>query len=293
MEPSSHPEQIRLRATLIDRLKRFATSREDPRAQSGFRPLGTQLFTYCAFAEERIRRVQLPYPAIGVVLSGSKEVWLGDVGRRLLPGEVFVMPGNVELDVVNYPDDRQNLYESLLMEVRSVPLAITSRAGRPRASTASDIGVELTTELVDALGHAAIALAESAHAEALAEHRLTEVLMLLADLPAARSLFPLTLADRVCWTIRAQPSHDWTAAEIATRLGVGESTLRRHLSGQGTPLRQILAAVRMQVAHDLLANGGNSVTQAAQAAGYASRSHFARQFRNAHGQTPSESRNGA
>jgi AraC-like DNA-binding protein len=46
----------------------------------------------------------------------------------------------------------------------------------------------------------------------------------------------------------------------------------------------------MGVAQDMLTRGDTSVTAAAEAAGYSSRSHFTRRFRSIYGSTPGERR---
>ncbi|MGH1559092.1 helix-turn-helix transcriptional regulator [Caulobacter segnis] len=68
--------------------------------------------------------------------------------------------------------------------------------------------------------------------------------------------------------------------------------MRRRLSVEGTSFREILLKARMDLASTLLAQSDASVGQAAQAAGYRSRSHFARRFRKAYGLTPREIRGG-
>ncbi|MCB1883786.1 MAG: helix-turn-helix transcriptional regulator [Geminicoccaceae bacterium] len=288
MSTPPEPDQSRLRARLLERLRPLAAH---DRRQAGIHVHGPQLFSYCALATERLTRARLAHPAIGIVLSGNKEVWMGDSGQRLLPGEVFVFPGSLDLDVVNVPDDRAGLYESLLLEVSALPASLAG-AGTD-APPGFDIKLPLTPDLVDALGHAAITLAASDHAEALAEHRLAEVLLLLKNMPAAKPLFAAGLADRVTWMVLNAPAHDWTAAEIAAKLGVGASTLRRRFAREGRSLRRIVREARMRLAREMLRAGNGTVTQAAEAVGYASRSHFAHRFKSAYGVPPSRSRDGA
>lgn len=60
---------------------------------------------------------------------------------------------------------------------------------------------------------------------------------------------------------------------------------RRHLAAEGTRLRDVSRAARMDAARDALA-AGLSAGQAAELAGYSSRSHFARRFREAYGVNP-------
>ena len=273
---------------LLDRLRPLATKPGRPRKQPGMHIHGRQLFSYCCFATERLAQVTIERPLIGMVLSGAKEFWLGDSGQRFAAGDVFVVPGASTLDVVNLPDERGGLYESLLVEVPRLPPAIARMTALPPLPRRRgfDLRVTLTADLVDALTHAATTLASSHNAEVLAEHRLTEVLMLLRADPAARPLFDAPLGERIGWMVAADPTRRWTADDLADRLGMGASTLRRHLTNDGTSLRAVLSAARMQVAQTVLARGDTSVTAAAEAAGYTSRSHFTRRFRSHTGRTP-------
>ncbi len=255
-------------------------------------PRGQQIFSYCCFTTERLAQFTIAKPIIGMVLSGVKEFWLGDNGRRFVAGDVFVLPGGATLDVVNMPDERTGLYETLIVEVAALPPSIARlpfparRAARPDF----DVGITLTPELVNALAHAATTLATSEHATVLAEHRLAEVLMLLRDDPAARALFDAPLADRVRWIVAAEPSRRWTAEEIGRRLAIGASTLRRRLGTEGTSLRAVLASARMEIAEAMLARGEASVNRRRRGRRYTSRSHFTRRFRSVYGSAPGERR---
>ncbi len=288
---TSELEQASLRKRLLQRMDPLAAAGRRGTAEAGLYAFGPQLFSYCAFTVERLAPVRLPHSAIGIVLSGNKEIWLGDAVRQLQPGEVFVLPGSLDFDVVNIPDERRGLYELLLLEVSALPAPLAAiQASSNTPSAAFDVGVPLTGDLVDALGHAAITLSETGYARELADHRLAEVLLLLRDAPAARPLFARNLADQVSWLVLGEPSRDWTAAEIGRELGIGASTLRRRLAVEGQSLRQIMADCRMKLARDLLVAGHSNVAQAAEAAGYASRSHFARRFRRAYGIPPGRMR---
>ena len=67
------------------------------------------------------------------------------------------------------------------------------------------------------------------------------------------------------------------------------SSLRRELDRLGRPFRSLVAESRMQAARRVLEAGGDTAAAMA-AAGYRSRSHFTRAFRQAHGRTPGASR---
>jgi AraC-like DNA-binding protein len=273
---------------LLQALRPLALDPARPQKQPGMHPHGRQLFSYCCFAAERLARISNEKPLIGIVLSGSKEIWLGDAGQRFEEGDVFVFPHGRAFDVVNVPSETSGIYESLIVEVDHVPDAVRRLGRLPRAPAAGlDLRVPLSEDLVAALSHAAPVLAASGHAALLAEHRLTEVLLLLRNVPAAAWLFDVSLPERVALLVASAPAQRWTAEMLGQALGMGASTLRRQLAGEGTSLRAVLSATRMQLAHDVLARGEGNVTAAVSAAGYASRSHFGRQFRGLYGTSPS------
>ncbi len=218
---------------LLEVLRPFASARKESAEAAHVRPHGPQLFSYCCFAAERLARVSNPRPVIGIVLSGTKEFWRGDAGQRFAAGDVFVFPAEVEVDAVNVPSEETGIYESLLLEVHSVPEAIRRLKVRGRLPAQGiDLRVPLTADLVEALGHAAMELSASDHATALAEHRLAEVLLLLRDVPAAACLYGVSLADRVGWLVIGEPARRWTAEQLGRTLGIGASTLRRRLAGR-------------------------------------------------------------
>lgn len=274
---------------LLHLLKPLAMASRTARGP-GFHSHGKELFSYCCVERERLASVVSETNRIGVVLSGEKEFWLGDVGQRFVAGDVFVLPAGQAFDAVNMPSEANGLYESLLVDVTEVPRWILEMPGARAAAGGFDLRVPLGAELVDALGHAAISLGASEHAGALADHRLAEVLILLRKAPAAACLFAQSLAERAAWLVAGSPSKRWTAEALGRELGVGASTLRRKLGAQGTSLRQVMASARMQLAHEMLARGEGNISDAAGIAGYASRSHFARRFVSVYGATPSEVR---
>lgn len=272
-----------LRADLLERLAGFRAS-----DRGGIHPLGENLFTYCSLERERIAAIEMPHPIIGIILRGSKEVWLGDNCETLRPGMVFVLPRNVPLDVVNIPDERLGLYESLLLELQMLPPGVPPlTAGERDAVTAvpGRFRLQLSRDLVEALSHATSALSDERQRETICRLRLAEVMALLRHSSEARPLFDQSLGDEVGWLVRSEPTREWTVAEMAARLGIGASTLRRRLVNEGRPFRRVLTEARMQSAHAMLSAGAGS-TAAAEAAGYTSRSHFARRYREAFGTTP-------
>lgn len=290
---SSADTQANLRQSLLARLAKLKA----PVGSEGAIAYGAteqiRVFGYCARLREDIRQSRLDDPALVVVLEGVKEIWRGEVRQCFEPGQPFVMPAGVKLDIVNIPDPRSGRYESICINVDAGLRHTVWRAtGQDAISTAAsgDVQIALTSDLVEAYGHAAAALSNERNARVLARHRIVEILLLLAHSPVAGLLFAANLSERVEALMRADPAKAWQVGEVARALGLGASTLRRRLNLSGTSFRDILLATRMSTAHSLIDASNYSVTQAAQAAGYASRSHFARRFRAAHGLAPSRLR---
>jgi AraC-like DNA-binding protein len=275
-------DDAELRSGLVERLRPMMA----PSGTAGRYAHGRQLFSYCSIDKERLKAIELPCPILGIMLRGLKEVWLGDTMHLFEPGSVFVLPGSVRMDVVNIPAGRNASYESLLLEVPGLPAGMPPMIGRARGTGGGDpFRVPLDSDLVDALVHAATSIASDAMSEAVKTLRLTEVLTLLQPIEAARPLFATSLPDEVAWLVRSAPSETWTVERAAERLGIGASTLRRRLAAEGSSFRQILRDERLQAGQNALAAGASSLA-AAEAAGYSSRSHFARRYRENYGTSP-------
>ena len=131
-----------------------------------------------------------------------------------------------------------------------------------------------------------------------ADSRLCELLEqhaeeLLARLPAGDAF-----EDRVRKQIASLlPSGETHADRVAETLGVSTSTLRRRLREAGTSHRQLLDAVRCDLACSALLGKDVSVNEVAFLLGFSDASAFHKAFRRWTGQSPSEfaraARNGA
>lgn len=81
-----------------------------------------------------------------------------------------------------------------------------------------------------------------------------------------------------------------TPGMVAAAVGLSERSLGRLFATLGTTPAAWLWQQRLHKAHELLACGQASVSEAATACGFTSFSHFSRAFRRAHGCAPSELR---
>lgn len=290
-EAEGQAPQRPLSMRLLHALKSLCLDQDRIGENPGMHRLGERLFKYRGFVRERATRMCAPFPLIGIIVQGTKEIWLGDHCQRFAPGEVFVMPAHLDLELANIPDKRGGRYESLVIEVSRVPQELAGmshpRPSHPSDASSPNFRVSLTEELIATLVHAARSLRATEHAAKIADIRLMEVLVLISEQPAARPLFQASLEERLAWLVLAEPLRHWTSEEVGRALGLGASTLRRRLAGCGTSLREILVSVRMGIAYRILTAGEGNVSDAVTAAGYASRSHFIRRFQSVYGAPPS------
>ena len=283
-------DQNGLRASLLSRLAGLRAPAGVHGTVAHGADSGVRIFGYCIQERERIARSRMEHPAVVVVLSGTKEVWRGDVAQTFLAGVPFVIPAGMDFDLVNNPDRASGRYESICITVDDVlRRTLRSNLRLPvKGAIPNRLDISLTPALVEAYGHAASALTgmDVRVAATLARYRVLEILLLLAETPVAGMLTAVGRREQVEAIILADPGRTWQVGEVAAELGIGASTLRRQLGRSGTSFRDVSLSVRMATARALLGSSGYSVMQAAQAAGYASRSHFARHVRVVHGKTP-------
>lgn len=252
----------------------------------------------CAFVTRRTERVgelRLDRPALVIVVEGAKEVVRAGRAAWLRSGDALALPVGWRGTVVNEPDPTSGAYRALfvgfpadlvLRAHRAHPAWSAGAAGRTTGSRTTT----LSPALLDGVLHLAEGLTPPGLPRHLVEHRAMEVLLVLVDqgaLPLAPPPASASVSDAVRALLRWRPDHPWTADRIGRQIGLSNATVRRRLEREGTSLRVLVQAERMAYAHALLTEEGLSVGEAAQAAGYASRGHFAQQFRRTFGRPPS------
>ncbi|PWC34429.1 helix-turn-helix transcriptional regulator [Azospirillum sp. TSO35-2] len=282
---------------LLARLSRFAA--RDHRPDGSDRPQRPALWSFVAHDRERMADVRIERTALIAVLEGTKEV-VDPSGtlRRFPTGTAMLLPPGWLGSVVNEPSDGGR-YRALVLEfpadmVRRLLRAHGTEGLGPRARP-GEWRVTLTPGLTDAIDHAAAGLtADPALPPKLAQHRCMEVLLALLEDGVwwLGPIAPTGAADAVRQLVRTRPDHAWTAEGVAGALNLSTGTLRRRLSDEGSSVRRILTEERVAHARDLLEREGLSVQEAAEACGYANRSHFARRIRESTGVNPSGLRGG-
>jgi AraC-like DNA-binding protein len=105
------------------------------------------------------------------------------------------------------------------------------------------------------------------------------------------STFIIRRVGDVLASLPAELERPWTASELSARVGISESHFRRAcLALTGEPPMRYLKRLRLTAAAALLCSSGLSVKEVAGSVGFRDLSHFVRDFRCAHGRSPSSFR---
>jgi AraC-like DNA-binding protein len=280
---------------LIAKLSRFAA--RDNRPSSDGLPTAPVLGAFIARDRERIADLEISATGLIILIDGIKEVSDLHGSHLYRKGDALLLPAGWRGTVVNEPDSVSGVYRSLILMfpadmVRRL-LHAHANAALGDGRRARDYRATLTSSLTDAVLHAADGLSGgSPVSPQIIEHRCMEVLLALLENGVwwLGPVAPTGIADAVRALVRVQPDQPWTADSVARALNLSSATLRRRLSEEDSSVRRIMTEERVAHARRLLEVEGRSVQEAAEACGYASRSHFARQIKDATGSTPSELR---
>jgi AraC-like DNA-binding protein len=250
--------------------------------------------SFVARRTETVQSISMPVAGLLIVVEGLKTIiWAGRT-YRYRPGEAFALPEGAYVDVINEPDAASGMYRAVFLGFSSSLLEEARRrwSSLAAANASRDPSVAMTPSLCSAVLHTVEALSGQGAASAMViDHRLSEVLLILAEAGAAPlrpDVRTCSITDAVRAVLRNDLARAWEVADVARELGTSDPTLRRNLRGEGNSFRRILTEERMRNARLLLTEGHATVAEAALSGGYASRSHFAKQFRLIHGHAPSD-----
>ena len=268
---------------ILDRLRRLVNEDRRPSGPLADRSAASCLFSFVTHERERIAGAAFGRLSIVVIVEGAKEVISMGRQKRFAAGTILVLPGGWRGDVVNDPDPVSGAYRAIFIDF---PDALVRRAESafppPRGPHRLDLALDATA--AEAISHAGNGIADDSLPAALSQHRMLEILMVLA-LRGALPARPQSCIDAVRALVRWQPDLAWTADKIAAELGTSNATLRRRLALEGSSLRAAIADERMALAEVMLAEDGISLREAALATGYRSARRFTERRRAVQNQT--------
>jgi AraC-like DNA-binding protein len=249
-------------------------------------------------SRECLREIKLEQPIIVVVLSGTKIIYVDDQEYVFQPGELFFVPSAIALDVINQPDISPNYYTALVLElsktlfqkVRLVYPELVNDIEQQQAK------LQFAISLSPPLAQSLIYLVQSTFNSAINnsdfnEHHVMEIILLLlnSDLRSLviQEIYP-ELLTQVTNLLRRDLAQPWTAEQLAQKLNLSVSTLKRQLKIHNLTFRQILTRERMSKAMLLLKQEKYAISEVAIACGYQSPSRFTARFKQHYGLKPSE-----
>lgn len=241
----------------------------------------------------RVATVAIREDVLILVRSGVKTL-LGQAQPLMLSaGEAVVLARGSEWDVVNDPAP-EGRYEALVLQFGDGAVTDFHRAYPgvfPAPPMAGSFVVAPDALVADAVLRAAASIDEPALSERLRQHRVQEVLLLLAERGCVlQPRDALSWPDRVRRLIASRPHADWTAGALAQACHTSTSTLQRRLAEHAVTVGGLIRETRLETALILLQTSQLPVGEVAQRCGYESHSRFSAAFKSRYGFLPSHLR---
>lgn len=255
------------------------------------------------------------HPGLYMVASGTAFIAVpGGAPHRLEPGDIAVLPHGAAHVIASRPTDRAvSITEfcasssvdargnvvggggGAAASMRTLCFPLESPAARAIAAFAPPLVVLRADGHDTWLAHVGHALEEvmgegAGSSSASVTRRLAEILFTTALRRSFSAALPGP-ADRAVAAalllVHAEPSHAWTSASLARRVGLSRSSFcARFASAMGCGPAHYVTRARMEHAAHLLGQGTASIEQVAGLVGYASASAFSVAFRRWHGTSP-------
>ena len=255
-------------------------------------PLGGMGIFHC-HSIQKLREIPIYYPSIVLVLSGNKQIILNEQEQKIPAGNILLLPAEFSLWMENQPDTQQGVFLSLAISFSPQVLDSFYKI-YPQQITSSKTQIIWQAKAPE---NVLLAMQQwfqwcQQHPidDTIATHRQLEILLLLAQAGLVNNLLYAKHPQwktRVAQIINMNLSHAWKIQEIAEKLNVSESTLRRHLQNESSNFREILEENRLVAGLSLLQETHWTIQQIAQVVGYQSQSRFCDRFKQRFGMTPS------
>ncbi|EHC52030.1 transcriptional regulator AraC/XylS family [Salmonella enterica subsp. enterica serovar Give str. S5-487] len=240
----------------------------------------------------RLHRVTLFSAAICHITQGSKVIIQDDSRLVAGPGELIIIPANTPLEIINQPAQNGFRSDLLLLSPEIIARFKTMYVQDYPPANLTSLCTPMSRSLTFMWENVLDAVRQGLPV-GLQEHQAMGLLLALLHDGAAGPLLierRYTLTEQVRQLIMLSPAKLWTAQEIARRLAMGTSTLRRRLQRESQSYRQIVEEVRMSCALSQLQSTTLPIGEIALRCGYLSGSRFTARFRQHYGCLPSQVR---
>lgn len=238
----------------------------------------------------RVATVTVHEDALVWVRKGVKTLVSHSTEQNIRSGEAVVMAKGSQWDVINDPAPHGR-YEAFVLQFGEGAIHAFHEAYHASYLVKpidACFKLSVTTNLEQALSRVADAISSPDFSLALKNHRVIEVLLMLADLGCViKSPEKLTWPDRIRRLIAQRPHAEWTVDSLASACHVSSSTLRRRLEESDLTVGKLVREVRLETALLLLQSTNLPVGDVAHRCGYESHGRFSAAFRTRYGFLPS------
>ncbi|MGH4496198.1 helix-turn-helix transcriptional regulator [Klebsiella pneumoniae] len=236
----------------------------------------------------RLHRVRLFSPALCRVKRGSKVIVQGESRVLATPQQLIVLPADVELEVINQPENGLFCSDLLSLTPELLTRFKTRYLSESPPGRLTSLCAPVTTELAF-MWQSVLQAVREGLSVALQQHQTMGLLLALYEAGYAGPLLverQQDLSAQVRQLIMLSPEQAWSVSRVAKMLFLGESTLRRRLQQESQSFRQIVEEVRMAHALGQLQTTSRPIGEIAQNSGYQSGSRFTARFRQHYGLLP-------
>lgn len=238
---------------------------------------------YQSWRAQHLLNVPVYKPTLIIVLSGCKEL-PASRAQVVQANQFVVLANHCQWEMRNIPANDQ--YYAILIEFDEEDFDGLVSA-LPVASIQGNVS-DLLSKSVEQFCSWSVCAPRS-----LWSARRKEILLVLQAMGYSNLyglLAPQSMRQRVQRIIQQTLDGEHTAYNIAQKLALSESSLRRHLRYESTNLQQLKDEVRLGAALHTLQTSFMPIGLIAQSVGYQSQSRFTQKFKQQFGLTPSELR---
>ncbi len=254
-------------------------------------------FRFEACQYQRLHRVTFMAPTLIWVREGIKQMQTHGSPLRCEAGECLCLPACEAFEMENLPQQGARYRADIFVPPRHWTEHFLQQYGAalpPIWHSAPHFPCD--SRLAQSLNHLMVCQSGSdPFHQARSEHAWHGVLLELASRGLAAPLFnlqPLDLRQRLQTLLRLDLARPWRVSDLALRLGISESTLRRGLRQENTCFSELLSELRMNEAFTRVMTSNQPLLQIALDCGFQSPSRFSQNFRQRYGMSPSALRQG-
>jgi len=240
---------------------------------------------YSSVKEQHIFNVPVIKPLLICILDGSKK--LGQQGQVDCPAGSFVFLSNSpNIEIRNIPSD--NEYFALLIEFEDKDFdCLTQQIHSSESHFKGDIETTLENTLQQFVEWAAFAPSDLWH---IRRQEILQTLLHLGHQQVCAAVTLSSVSNRLRALISEDLSVNLSSEQLAFKLAMSESTLRRRLQEEGASVKSIKENVRLGYGLHLVQTSPISIGLIAEQCGYSSQSRFTEKFKQLFGVTPTELR---